>query len=146
MRQMLKYRESCRNLWRKSWKMTLLKKKCLYPDTLKQSQCTVVCIWEFTLGWPGSRFLLPFLSLWSWKGVQYLFKKPKAILNESSNRNLKYFIHNVSKLVRMKEPLFHSNQSWHTGDEAFPILIAAINQNCFELSKEICDFFVIEGA
>ena len=23
---------------------------------------TVVCVWEFTPGWPGSRFLLPFLS------------------------------------------------------------------------------------
>ena len=34
----------------------------------------------------------------------------------------------------MKEPLFHSNQFWHTVDEAFPILIAAFFQNCFGLS------------
>ena len=107
---------------------------------------TVMCIWEFTPEWPGSGFLLPFLSPLRYKGVTYLFRKPKAILKKRSNQNWKSFIHSVSKLVRMKEELFHSNQFWHTVDEAFPILIAAFNQNCFELSKEVCNSFVSQGA
>ena len=36
----------------------------VWPLTLLRAfhRRTVVCIWEFTPGWPGSRFLLPFLS------------------------------------------------------------------------------------
>ena len=45
-----------------------------------------------------------------YKEVTYLFRKPKAILKKCSNQNWKSFIHSVSKLVRMKEPLPHLNQ------------------------------------
>ena len=65
------------------------------------------------------------LSPLSYKGLRYLFRKPKAILKKRSNQNWKSFIQSVSKLVRMKEPLFHSNQFWHTVNKVFPILIAA---------------------
>ena len=62
---------------------------------------------------------LPFLSPLSYKEVTYLYRKPKAILNESSNQNWKHFIHSVSKLVWMKkyhfllEPVFaHCGESY----------------------------------
>ena len=47
----------------------------------------------------------------------------------------------------MKEGLFHSNQFWHTVDEAFPILIATFFfQNCFGFSKEVSNSFLTQGA
>ena len=45
-----------------------------WPLTLLRAfqRGTVMCIWEFTPGLPGSRFLLPFLSPLSYKGVTYI--------------------------------------------------------------------------
>ena len=49
---------------------------------------------------------LPFLSLLRYKGVTYLFRNPKAILNESSNQSWKSSIHSVQKLALTKSGTF----------------------------------------
>ena len=49
---------------------------------------------------------LPFLSPFSYKDVVYLFRKPKAILIESSNQNWKNLIHSVQKLALSKSGTF----------------------------------------
>ena len=64
------------------------------------------CYIEIEQGFTRFTFSAPISKPLELKKVTYLFRKPKAIPKKLSNQNWKSFIHSVSKLVRMKKPLF----------------------------------------